>query len=160
MQELTDFPGYFITEDGKVYSKITNQWLKGFISHDGYHRVTFKVNGKVIKKFVHRLVAETYIPNSNNLNSVNHKDEVKLNNSIENLEWMDIKENCRYSFCKYNWTIQKIDTKETFITNNLRLFCSENNLVPHAMRKTLCGAYSQHKGFKVLEKKLINQQSH
>jgi hypothetical protein len=152
MKELKDFPGYFITEDGRVYSNSTEKWLKGFISPDGYHRIELRANKKRIKKFVHRLVAETYIPNPNNLNSVNHKDEVKLNNTVENLEWMDIKENCRYSFCKYQWKIEHISSGKTFTTNNLKQFCRDNNLVPCAIKKTLCGTYSQHKGFRLLEK--------
>ena len=152
MKEIKDFPGYFITEEGRVYSKLTDKWLKGFISPDGYHRVELRTNGKKIKKFVHRLVAESYIENPNNLNSVNHKDEVKLNNTVENLEWMDIKDNCRYSFCKYHWKIKKISSGETFITDNLRQFCKENDLVPHAMRRTLRGEYNQHKGYCLLER--------
>ena len=45
---------------------------------------------------VHRLVATAFIPNPNNLKTVNHKDEVKTNNEISNLEWMSIKDNLNY----------------------------------------------------------------
>lgn len=54
---------------------------------DGYLRVCFRVNGKVVSKLVHRLVAETFIKNPNNLQGVNHKDGDKTNNKTGNLKW-------------------------------------------------------------------------
>lgn len=54
---------------------------------DGYMRVCFRVNGKVVSKLVHRLVAETFIKNPNNLQGVNHKDGDKTNNKAGNLKW-------------------------------------------------------------------------
>lgn len=57
--------------------------------HDGhgYPQITLS-KGKSIKyKHIHRLVAESFIPNPNNLREVNHKDENKKNNRVENLEW-------------------------------------------------------------------------
>lgn len=56
--------------------------------------------GKVIDKSVHRLVAETFLPNPDNLKCVNHKDEDKRNNSIENLEWCTNRYNVTYSLGK------------------------------------------------------------
>lgn len=57
-------------------------------------------SGKVIDKSVHRLVAETFLPNPDNLKCVNHKDEDKGNNSIENLEWCTNRYNVTYSLGK------------------------------------------------------------
>jgi len=53
----------------------------------GYVKVTLCKNGVHTQKMIHRLVAETFIPNPNNLPQVNHKDEDKTNNHIDNLEW-------------------------------------------------------------------------
>lgn len=52
-----------------------------------YYRVVVSFNGKYRQVLIHRLVAETFIPNPNNLSEVNHKDEDKSNNDVSNLEW-------------------------------------------------------------------------
>lgn len=52
------------------------------------------------KELVHRLVAKTFIPNPSNLPCVNHKDECKSNNSVENLEWCDKSYNALYGTCQ------------------------------------------------------------
>lgn len=63
---------------------------------DKYLKVTLCKNGKKNSKSVHRLVAETFISNPNNLPQVNHKDENKQNNSVNNLEWCTVKYNTNY----------------------------------------------------------------
>lgn len=63
---------------------------------DGYLRVTFNINGKVVSEFVHRLVAQTFIPNHNNLPMVNHKDCDRTNNNVDNLEWCNASYNAKY----------------------------------------------------------------
>ena len=62
----------------------------------GYLQVGLWKNGKCKKYAVHRLVAQAFIPNPNNLPCVNHKDENKQNNIVTNLEWCDRKYNCNY----------------------------------------------------------------
>ena len=64
----------------------------------GYRRVSFCINGKIIKKMVHRLVAEAFIPNPTNLPEVNHKDGDKSNNMVLNLEWCDCFTNIHHAF--------------------------------------------------------------
>jgi hypothetical protein len=62
----------------------------------GYKIIRLQSNGKRETLKVHRLVAEAFIPNPNNLPQVNHKDECKSNNFVENLEWCDNKYNVNY----------------------------------------------------------------
>lgn len=83
---------YYITKDGRVYSSIQNKWLKPIINNNGYP--TVNLQGQ--KKLIHRLIAESFIPNPDNLPVVNHKDENKLNFSIDNLEWCTYKYNNNY----------------------------------------------------------------
>lgn len=80
---------YEITKDGDIINKITGHKLKPQPNSKGYLRVSI---GKKLC-FVHRLVAEKYIPNPNNYEQVNHKDGNKQNNSVSNLEWVSNDEN-------------------------------------------------------------------
>lgn len=70
--------------------------LKQCVDKGGYLRVTLSKNGKEKLKIVHRLIAKAFIPNPNNLPEVNHKDEDKTNNKINNLEWCDRLYNVNY----------------------------------------------------------------
>lgn len=63
---------------------------------NGYYSVSLMKNGKRRNYRVHRLVAEAFIPNPDNLPMVNHKDEDKLNNIVSNLEWCDNTYNSQY----------------------------------------------------------------
>ena len=74
--------------------------LKGTILPNGYVRVHINYNGEHKYLLVHRLVAEAFIPNPNNLPQINHKSEVKTENFVENLEWCDAKYNSNYGTCR------------------------------------------------------------
>jgi hypothetical protein len=62
----------------------------------GYNKVILYKNGKAKTRTVHRLVAEAFVPNPNNLPQINHKDEDKSNNCVDNLEWCSAKYNNSY----------------------------------------------------------------
>lgn len=89
---------YFITTNGKCKNQKTNRWLKGQISKNGYLTYNLKIDKNTSKRlYAHRMVAETYIPIIKGKTEVNHKDGNKLNNTIENLEWVNSKENKQHA---------------------------------------------------------------
>lgn len=61
--------------------------LKGIKVRNGYLRISLSKSSKEKQVLIHRLVAQAFIPNPNNLPVINHKDEDKTNNHVENLEW-------------------------------------------------------------------------
>lgn len=88
---------YIITENGELFNSKTKRWYKGTIVA-GYKRYDLTVDGKKYSRQVHRLVAEAFIPNPNNLPVVNHIDGNKLNNNINNLEWVTYSENLSHAY--------------------------------------------------------------
>ena len=85
---------YEVSSFGRVRNKCSKKLLSIFdTNREGYLRVILFSNGKRKRFFVHRLVAETFIPNSENKPQVNHKDGNKQNNNVENLEWVTCSEN-------------------------------------------------------------------
>jgi hypothetical protein len=125
---------YFITEEGEVLSsrKETLHKMKPLSNGIGYLRV--RICKKGVKKhfYVHRLVAETFIPNPQKKPCVNHINGDKSDNSVNNLEWVSYKENTHHAISqglwkpsppkkpKYVYTILIQSTGETFQTSNLR----------------------------------------
>ena len=87
-------PNYAITEQGNVYNGKTKKYLKHCLSNTGY--LTVYVDGK--NRLLHRLLAEVFIPNPNNLPCVNHKDGNKLNNELSNLEWCSYSHNNKHAY--------------------------------------------------------------
>ena len=92
------FDGYAVTNDGKVYSKKTNKFINPSIGSKGYFQVCLTVDGKKRTVKVHRIVAETFIPNPEGKPQVNHIDGNKRNNCVENLEWCTNSENQIHSY--------------------------------------------------------------
>mgnify|MGYP002770070963 CR=1 FL=1 len=97
--KILENPLYMIYSDGRLFNSKTNKFLKGKVDNIGYLSYTFKSvkTNKRVYRYAHRLVAQAFIPNPDNLPAVNHIDENRLNNDISNLEWVTYQEN----YCKY-----------------------------------------------------------
>lgn len=124
MKEHPEHKGYFIHQNGKIIGK-SGLKLKPYICNKGYHKV--KVNK--VSRLVHRLVAETYLENPNNLPQVNHIDGNKNNNDVVNLEWCDATYNNQH-FLHKRGLIYQIYKDEVLLeeTNNLNLFSKQHNI--------------------------------
>lgn len=152
-----DIPGYEglyqVSNLGRVkslhyrnkYSK-KEQILKSRNNGDGYLSVILKNK----KKYIHRLVAETFISNSNNFSEINHKDENKANNCIDNLEWCTRKYNCNYGtknervgkkVIQYDKKMNKIKEYKTIseASRETNIFNSSISAVCKGKRKTAGG---------------------
>lgn len=86
---------YWISSWGRVKNR-HGRILRNIIHKNGYLFVSLYKNGKGKHFFVHRLVAEAFIPNPNNYPIINHKDETRSNNFADNLEWCDHTYNMNY----------------------------------------------------------------
>lgn len=101
---------YQVNEYGNVRTLYKNgkvKELKPFLDKDGYYRVRLVLihnegRGKRKNVPIHRLVAEAFIPNPKNLETVDHIDCNKTNNYVKNLQWMSIEDNSRKSILTMN----------------------------------------------------------
>ncbi len=96
-KQIPDYPHYYASTDGEIYSEKTGKILKPSLSKFGYLRVTLRKNKREKHKImVHRLVALAFIENPDKLPQVNHINENKLDNRVENLEWCSCSYNINY----------------------------------------------------------------
>lgn len=96
LKPINGFPNYLISNTGQVFSKNTNSFLQPQLSNRGYLQVGLFNNGKRQVKSIHRLVAEAFLPNPLQLEEINHIDENKTNNMVDNLEWINHIDNLKY----------------------------------------------------------------
>lgn len=126
MRQLSEYPYYAADELGNIYSRHNGDgWrlLKPRIINSGYHVISFWKDSKRYAKTVHRVIANEFIPNPMRKECVNHKNGVKTDNRIENLEWVTKQENSQHSYKvlgnkystpakgiygKYHWCSKKI----------------------------------------------------
>ena len=131
MKQLEGFDYYYITEDGMLYSNAYGELREIAQQTDrkGYKRVGLS-NRKSYR--VHRLVARAYIPNPHGYEQVNHKNEIKDDNRVENLEWCTNDYNKKYSA---KWW--KVLTPEGNVEDikNLEQYCRDKKIDAPNMRR-------------------------
>lgn len=98
--KIKDFPKYYISKCGKVYSKYKNIILIPLDNGNGYKCISIYKNSKQYKRYIHRLVSEKFILNNLNKKEVNHINGIKSDNNINNLEWVSHSENEKHKYLK------------------------------------------------------------
>ena len=91
--DIDGFENYQITDDGKIWSKKSNKYMKLSDNGNGYLNVQVYENKKHYHLYIHILVANAFIPNPQNKPIVGHKDCNPQNNTVENLYWCTQEEN-------------------------------------------------------------------
>lgn len=92
-KRIPGYENYWICDNGDVFNESSGNILKGSVGEHGYRYYRLSKDNKKKMFYGHRLVAEAFIENPNNLPVVNHKDGNKLNNNVYNLEWVTYSEN-------------------------------------------------------------------
>ena len=93
--EIQGFPNYLIYDDGRVFSKYKNDYMKHKVSKSGYYHLSLCQDGKSKNYYTHRLVAIHYLPNPQNLPEIDHINRDKSDNRLQNLRWSSKRDNAQ-----------------------------------------------------------------
>lgn len=134
MQEKRIFENcddYTVTDDGRVFSYKSGKRKElsqaGVSRNKKYKVVNFWIKGKNKSFYVHRLVAEAFIPNPNKLPEINHKDRNPSNNYVNNLEWVTASDNMLHKYSTDEYKECLICKKRIWVKKgNLCSDCKEN----------------------------------
>jgi hypothetical protein len=153
VKEINGFHGYYVSDCGVVYSAGGHLYKQAHVlvpreDKNGYLDVGIYKDKKRYFRRIHRLVAEAFIPNPDNLPQVNHIDGNVKNNRVENLEWCTCSDNLKHSFRvlhrKPSITTAKCTCVTDKITGETILFTSEKECAKylHVSHNHLCGLLS------------------
>ena len=138
---------YDVDKSGTVVNVKTGKILHQHKDKNGYLFVTLCNNGKQKRIAVHRLVALKFIPNTMNLPQVNHKNGIKTDNRVENLEWCTASENQqhrRYTLKSGNRRVKRIETDTIY--DSIKQAAEDNSShIPNIVRA--CANNSTAAGF-------------
>ena len=132
---------YQVSNFGRVkslnYKRTGKERILKLLKHKcGYLYIGLHKDNNVKNYYIHRLVAEAFIDNPNNLPQVNHKDENKLNNVVSNLEWCDAKYNINYGTARERMTEKMINGK---LSKKVFQYDLEGNLIREWASANECG---------------------
>ena len=133
-EDVKGHPGYKINKNGSLFNTVSNRFVSTTIK-GGYMR--YNVDWK--RRLVHEVLADQWIPNPNNLETIDHIDCNKLNNSLDNLEWVDREENKRRAYENGLTAVVKSSVTFTNGDESFTLLGLENASKVFGIRKsTLC----------------------
>ena len=119
---------YEVSDLGRIKSlKYGKEKILKLRNNNGYLMVCLYKDGNAKQLYVHRIVAEAFIPNPQGLETVNHKDEDKTNNVASNLEWMSIRDNLNYGTHNKRMTETQINDKNK--SKAVQMFDRQGNLL-------------------------------
>lgn len=95
---VPEFAGWYEASDQGRIRRILGKIRKPRPKREGYLYVNLCVHGRIHTRYVHRLVATTFLPNPENKPEVNHRNGIKTDNRVENLEWATISEQAHHAF--------------------------------------------------------------
>jgi len=166
-KDLLGYEGlYQISQYGKIKSFYgRKEFLRQFKDKNtGYYRVTLAKNGKNKACNIHRLLAINFIPNPTNLPYINHKNGIKTDNRLENLEWCDMSHNVKERYrlgCKVAWqgkdgllhcSTEPIESKEIGIICSIKEAAAFLNISISYMRNMVQGNRKNWTTFEYQEK--------
>ena len=147
---------YSVNNKGVIRRNKDNKIMAQFLHPNGYMNVKLTYNGKQRNYKVHRLVAKAFLSNPNNLPQVNHKDENRTNNFVENLEWCTPSYNCSYgtrtqrikpkislAVIQYDMSGKRLNIYPSIIEASRQIGCCDSGI-----SKACRGIYKQYKGYK------------
>lgn len=159
------FKDYVVSTAGRVLSYKRGGWreLQPYIGKNGYKYLNLRKDGHTVRKNIHRIVAETFIDNPESKPAVNHIDGNKLNNNVENLEWVTYRENSRHAIehglttppdhvlgneaCRTPIVALCLETGEEYHYPSQRAASIDLDITPPHINKVLKGDCPHAKGF-------------
>ena len=127
---IHNFEGlYSISDNGEIFGHKRKKLVKQRINKFGYNTIKLCKNSKLYYFMIHRLVAETFIPNPNNLPQVNHIDGNKQNNCVDNLEWCTQSYNMKHA---YKLGLEKPKCKKVYQFDINKKLIREHNSIKNA----------------------------
>lgn len=165
-KKIKGYENYEVDSLGNVYTlnyKRTGRErkLKPDKNKFGYLQVNLYRNGKVKKFYIHRLVAISFIENKYNKPQVNHINEIKNDNRVDNLNWMTAKENIMHSFSgskSYNYKPKNYYKNKTTSRSDFKRICKKQNWIFEDFEEVYSGEkYKTHRKYYYIYKNSIKK---